>query len=517
MSGIGLSKTATIWQLLEQRLKASPYQTFLIEAVSLRELTVAEFYDLVINMAKALYAQGIDHQSVVCWQAPTAIDTAVLMFALARLGVTQAPIIHLYREREIAEIVSQSQPSHFIILDDSLDKKRLRMVEDALHKVTEASPQLVDFERCKTSGAEFASLPQYDSNCHNVHWYYFTSGTTARPKGAKHSDSSLLAGAQYLGQSLEVTSHDVGTIGYPMAHIGGVIYCAMALLFGIPVVLLAHYTAELVVSSFRRFGVTLGGGSTAHYQLLLDEQRKTPELPLVPSLRLLSGGGAAKPADLYWQVKEELGVKIIHAYGMTEAPITSSNSPHDSDEQLMYRDGIPMPSIEVKIVDSTGDLVKQGQSGEIWLRGPNLCQGYLIAEQTLDAFDEQGFYHTGDIGVMHDDEHIAITGRIKDIIIRKGENISAREIEELLAKHKAVKEVAVIGLADVERGELVCAVLELKDATKPLSFEEMKQFLLSAKLMPQKIPERLEIIDSLPRSESLQKVQKNLLRERFQS
>lgn len=304
-------------------------------------------------------------------------------------------------------------------------------------------------------------------------------------------------------------------MGYPIAHIGGVVYTAMCLRIGIPIVLLAHYTAELVVSSFRRYGVTLGGGSTAHYQLLLDEQRKQPGEPLIPSLRLLSGGGAAKPAALFDQVKNELGVKIVHAYGMTEAPITSSNSTYNSDEQLTNSDGKPMPELTIKIINAEGQPVAQGEAGEILLRGPNLCQGYLLAEQTEAAFDAEGFYHTGDIGLIREDGHIAITGRLKEIIIRKGENISAREIEELLNSHDLIKDTAVIGLPDEDRGELVCAVVELNDPATEFTMAQMQAFLLDKKLMKQKIPERLEVLAELPRNKSLQKVQKNLLVEQF--
>ncbi|MFA7555260.1 MAG: AMP-binding protein [Spongiibacteraceae bacterium] len=507
-------KAASLWQLLEQRVASNPSSIFLIDPITDRLVSFGDFKLRVEQHAAWLLQQGIGSTSVVVWQWPTEIEAVILMFALSRLGVVQAPVIHLYREREISEIVQQVQPTHFLVMDEVDTTERLQRVQSVVSALPEIQrPEIIPISQLPL--VDGAVLPDYQPAANQVRWYFFTSGTTARPKGARHSDQSLMAGGIFLAQALDVTGKDVGTVGYPIAHIGGIVYCAMALNTGIPVVLLVRYTADLVVASYRRYDVSLAGGSTAHYQLLLEEQRKQPDEPLLPALRLLSGGGAAKPAALFAQVKDELGVKIVHAYGMTEAPISCSNTPYDSDEQLTHSDGIVMPNLEIKIIDSQGKEVSRGERGEIILRGPNLCQGYLIEEQTVAAFDSDGFYHTGDLGLIREDGHIAITGRLKEIIIRKGENISAREIEELLAKHSAVKDVAVIGLPDDERGEMVCAVVELVDGSVGITMEQMQIFLADQQLMRQKIPERLEIMHRLPRNESLQKVQKNILYEMF--
>ena len=270
-----------------------------------------------------------------------------------------------------------------------------------------------------------------------------------------------------------------------------------------------------LVDVFNRYRVTHGGGSTAHYQILLAEQRKTPGAPLMPTLRVLSGGGAAKPEALFSQVRDEMGCTIVHAYGMTEAPITACNAVTDSDEQLMGTDGKLLPGLSIKIVDSQGRVVPLRTPGEICLKGPNVCKGYLDDGQTAAAFDSEGFYHTGDLGLLREDGHLCVTGRLKEIIIRKGENISAREIEELLSHHPAVKDVAVIGLPDEERGELVCAVVEIVAGAQALTHGDMVGFLQSQHLMRQKIPERLEIVPSLPRNPGLQKVVKEQLVKQF--
>ncbi|MFA5496094.1 MAG: AMP-binding protein [Porticoccaceae bacterium] len=504
-----LLSAGSLWQLLELRVASDPDATFLIEAATDNRMSFGQFHRRALALASWLQDQGIHPGSVVAWQLPTSIAAVTLGFALARLGAIQAPVIHLYREKELVEILAQARAEVLILPPGS--GEYLAMAGSAVAALPAAvpRPRALPLEE---PGGDSLRLPPLTVSADGdaVRWYYFTSGTTARPKGARHTDRTLMAGSHFLGASLAVNDRDLGSIGYPIGHIGGILYCAMAIMAGMPVVLLHRYVPTEVVAAFRRHGVTLGGGSTAHYQMLLAEQASSGDT-LIPSLQVLAGGGAAKPAALFAQVRSRLGATIVHAYGMTEAPISSHNPRHGSDDQLTHSDGRPMPGLEVRIVDGAGRPVAAGESGEILLRGPNVCKGYLDQRQTADAFDAEGFYHTGDIGLLRPDGHLCVTGRLKDIIIRKGENISAREVEELLLTHPKVRDAAVIGLPDEERGELVCAVVEPLDPADPLTFDEMAEHLAAHKLMRQKIPERLEILVRLPRNEGLQKVVKTKL------
>jgi acyl-CoA synthetase (AMP-forming)/AMP-acid ligase II len=153
--------------------------------------------------------------------------------------------------------------------------------------------------------------------------------------------------------------------------------------------------------------------------------------------------------------------------------------------------------------------------GEVRLRGEAVCRGYLDPEQTAEAFDEEGFLRTGDLGRLTDTGHLVLTGRLKDVIIRKGENISAQEIEDLLHRHPAVADVAVTGLPDAARGELVCAVVEQPPGSEVLTLAAVTDFLRAEGLSVHKLPERLEVVDALPRGETLRKVLKYKLRERY--
>ncbi|MFA5549414.1 MAG: AMP-binding protein [Porticoccaceae bacterium] len=508
-TGGNLLSAPGLWMLLEQRAALTPDSAFLIEAATDTRVSFGEFHRRALDLAGWLHGQGVRPGSVVAWQLPTSIQALVLSFALARLGAIQAPIIHLYRERELTEILRQARAACLIVPPD---EAHLAMAQGVVAALPD-SPRVLCLQQEPVSPV---ALPAFAADKGDtVRWYYFTSGTTSKPKGARHTDQTLMAASRHMAVALDVTEADVGSIGYPIGHIGGTLYCGMALMAGMAVVLLDKYIPANVVAAFRRYGVTLGGGSTAHYQMLLAEQERTGETPLIPTMGVLAGGGAAKPAALFAQVKARLGATIVHAYGMTEAPISANNSRHGSDDQLTHSDGRPMPGLEVRIVDAEGAILPPGQSGEILLRGPNVCKGYLDPQQTAEAFDSEGFLRTGDVGMLRADGNLCVTGRIKDIIIRKGENISAREIEELLIDHPAVRDVAVIGLPDTERGELVCAVVELEDGAKTLSFDDMVSHLAAKHLMRQKIPERLEIIDRLPRNEGLQKVVKTELKARF--
>ena len=207
----------------------------------------------------------------------------------------------------------------------------------------------------------------------------------------------------------------------------------------------------------------MSGGSTVFYTALLAAQRgisrpASADPRLLPSLRVLKGGGAPCPPAVYWAVREEMGVTVAHDYGMTEVPMICVASPLDTDEQLANSDGKPIPGNEVRIVDDSA-VLPVGAEGEIQVRGAAVCHGYTDPSLDADAFTADGWFRTGDRGHLRPDGHVEVTGRTKDLIIRKGEKIAPLELETLLIQHPAVAEVAVVGLPDDERGERVCAVL----------------------------------------------------------
>jgi acyl-CoA synthetase (AMP-forming)/AMP-acid ligase II len=384
----------------------------------------------------------------------------------------------------------------------------------ALGAELDDEPAVVDLGDGLPTG-DPSNLPPPPESGEEVRWVYYTSGTTSEPKGVQHSDSTLMAGGRGLAAALDMSPDDLGSIAFPYSHIAGPDYLLMMLAAGFGAVLLEAFVPADAVRVFRELGVTMCGGSTAFYQMYLAEQRETPDAPIVPSLRVMSGGGAAKPAELFYDVQREMCVRLVHGYGMTEVPMIAMGSPHDTDEQLAETDGRPVLGAQVRIVRADGTVAEPGVEGEVRVRGPVVCIGYTDPGANAAGFDADGWFRTGDLGVLRPDGHLRLTGRLKDVIIRKGENISARELEEVLFSHPKVREVAVIGLPDVDRGELVCAVVELAAPDDPLTFEEMVGWCRDAGLMTQKVPERLEIVAALPRNEALNKVLKYALRDRF--
>ena len=175
---------------------------------------------------------------------------------------------------------------------------------------------------------------------------------------------------------------------------------------------------------------------------------------LFPSARAFVGGGSAKPPQLHYDVKAELGgVGIVSGYGLTECPILAMGSIHDTDEQLANTEGRATPGVEIKVVKLDGTIGGPGEEGELCVKGPQLCLGYLDSSLDAAAFDADGFFKSGDLGVLDADGYVTITGRVKDVIIRKGENISAKEVEDLLFTHPKIVDAAVIGLPDPRSGE----------------------------------------------------------------
>lgn len=491
-----LGTSRTLWELLVRRADLTPDRPVLLQDD--RTLSFGELRAHAERVAAGLYDRGVRPGTVVAWQLPTRIETVLLSLALARLGAVQSPVIPFYRDREVGFALRESRAEFFAVpgewrgFDHTGMARRLdaRGILEAYDALPEGDP---------------SALPAPSADGTTVRWIYWTSGTTSDPKGVLHTDRSLIAGGSCLAHALRLTADDVGSIAFPYAHIGGPDYLVMLLLYGFPAVLFEHFALPEALEGYRKHGVTVAGGSTAFYSMFLAEQRKQPGVPVVPTLRLLAGGGAPKPPEVYHAVVREMGVQLTHGYGMTEVPMITMGAPDDSAENLATTEGRPPAGMEIRIA----------ADGEVRLRGEAVCRGYLDPAQSAAAFDADGFFRTGDLGHLTGSGHLVLTGRAKDVIIRKGENISAKEIEDLLHGHPAVGDVAVIGLPDAERGERVCAVLEQPPSAEPLTLEAVVAYLRAEGLSVHKLPEQVEVVDALPRNETLRKVLKYKLRERY--
>ncbi|MFI1500517.1 class I adenylate-forming enzyme family protein [Streptomyces platensis] len=496
----------TLWDLVAWRAARTPGAPALIQgdesARQERRISFGALHRRAERVAAGLYERGVRPGSRVAWQLPTRIETVLFSLALARIGAVQSPVLPLYRAHETGQVLRRTGAAFFAVpgVWRGFDH---RAMADRLAAGLPRPPTVIDAYD-SLPDADPAALPPPPADDDAVRWIYWTSGTTAAPKGVLHTDRSLRTAGHWLGAALRPVPSDIGSMAFPYAHVAGPDYTVMLLEHGIPAVLLEHFALPGALAAYRRHRVTLAGGSTAFYALFLAEARKLPPgRRLLPSLRLLAGGGAPKPPALYHEVTAELGCQLAHGYAMTEAPMVTMGDPYDSPDHLAHTDGRPPAGMEIRIAPG---------SGEIGLRGPAVCRGYLDEPAPFDA---DGFLRTGDLGHLTPTGHLVVTGRLKDIIIRKGENISAQEIEELLYRHPGIADAAVIGLPDAERGERVCAVVEQPPDAGELTLAIVAAHLLAQGLARHKLPEQLELLPALPRGATLRKVLKQELRERF--
>ncbi|WP_245717780.1 class I adenylate-forming enzyme family protein [Nocardia miyunensis] len=497
-----------VWDLVRERAERSARQPMLVDEHG-TTLTFGDFRLRAERVAAALHAEGIGPGSRVAWQLPTRISTLLVMAALARLGALQAPIIPIYRERETGVAVAAAEADTMLIPGVWRGTDYRAMAEGL-----PGSRRVLTIGMVAPELADVAALPPEPVVSEDIRWVYFTSGSSGQPKGACHGDSSLLAAARGFTQRGGLVPDEFGGIPFPVAHIGGAIYLLSVLLVGFPAVVVEAFDPAATSELFRRHGVTFTGGSTVFYTALLNEQRKlAPGERLLPSLRLLKGGGAPCPPSVYHAVRAELHATVAHDYGATEVPMICVASPDDTDEQLAQTEGRPIPGLMLRVVADDQEL-PVGRDGEIQVKGASVFRGYTDPALTASAFTADGWFRTGDLGHLRADGYVEVTGRLKDMIIRKGENIGPVEVEALLAEHPAVAEVAVIGLPDAERGELVCAVITVRPNTATPTLSDIAARLREAGLMPQKLPERLEIVAELPKT-GLGKLDKQSLRRTF--
>ncbi|HEV3226297.1 MAG TPA: AMP-binding protein [Acidimicrobiales bacterium] len=506
-----------LWELLDKRVAATPDAVMAVDEAG-ATLTFAAYRAAAERAAAGLARQGIVEGDVVSWQLPTWLDSLVLVAALSRLGAIQNPMLPIYRQREVGFITKQAGSRLLIVpgtwrnFDYEQMAREIAAGQPGLEILiaNRALPQ-GDPQRLPPPPAtpdDPAALP--------TRWYYYTSGTTADPKGAQHTDATIKAAAIGMCERLEVVENDrIGCV-FPFTHVAGAVYIFSALAFGCTMIVVEGFDAENTPPVLAREGVTLAGAGTPFHMAYLAYQRNHPEsAPLFPEARAFIGGGAPKPPQLHYDIKAAMGsVGIVSGYGMTEAPIVTMASVRDGDDDLANTEGAPVTGVDLITVKLDGSRSKAGEEGEIRLKAPMLMRGYIDSALDAEAFDENGYFRTGDVALIDERGNVRMTGRVKDIIIRNMENISAKELEDNLFAHPKVADVAVIGLPDERTGERACAVVVAADAGDAPTLDELCAYLLERGLMKQKLPEQLEFIDALPRNPT-GKVLKFELRDRY--
>ncbi len=516
-TGTGLRET-TYWSLIADAAERDPHRELLADDYG-RSLTARQFHDAACATAAAFAERGIGSGTVVSWQLPTTIETMVVMAALARLGVVQNPIIPLLRQHEVGFITGQLKTEYFVTPDNWRgfahgELARALAADEGFEVITVdlETPPAAGTLRLPRASIDALSAPPGPSG--DARWIYYSSGTTAAPKGIRHTDASVIAGSTGVVGMVGAGCGDVDPIAFPVAHIGGAVMLAAALLTGMRLALFQAFDPAATPFAIAAYEPTFLGVATPFFVAFLEAQRAHGAQPLFPSLRGCLAGGAPVTAELGRQVRETLGVAgISNAWGLTEFPCATSPSFTAGPEVLDHTVGPPVPGVSVRVVGDRETELPADREGELRLKGPQCFLGYVDSALDADAFDAGGWLRTGDLGLIDADGNVRVTGRIKDAIIRNAENVSALEVENALATHPAVADVAVIGVPDPQTGERVCAVV-VPESVDGVSLESLVDHCRSQGLSRYKHPERLVIVDDLPRNQ-YGKVLKKDLRKAF--
>ena len=508
---------ANLWDLIDARVTGTPNLEMMVDERG-RRLTYAQFRDEAEQVAAAIAALGVGAGDVVSWILPSWLDSVILAAALGRIDAVQNPIIPIDREREVAFCTRQTGAKLLIVpgvwrgFDYAAMADAVAATNDHLDVLVAPRDGLP-----KGDPATLAPRPPPAATVADtpVRWLFYTSGTTSDPKGARHVDASLATVGLAMGQRLDTRHGDRSGIAFPFTHVGGSMWMFTSLQYGVTLVLAESFDPTETTAYFSREGVTHAGSGTPFHLVYLSAQLQHPETKLFPRLKNCPGGGSPKPPKIHGDVQRVLGGRgVMPGWGLTEAPILTMATAKNTDDQLARTEGFAMPGVELIAVRSDGSLAAPGEEGELRAKAPQMMRGYVDASLDVEAFDANGYFCTGDLGTIDDDGFVTITGRSKDIIIRNGENISAKEVEDLLYTHPGVHDVAVIGLPDLKTGERACAVVAVKVGAAPFTFVVMQEFLRDAGMRTQAIPEQLVLVDAIPRNPS-GKITKNVLRDQL--
>jgi malonyl-CoA/methylmalonyl-CoA synthetase len=433
------------------------------------------------RMAHALAARGLARGDRLCVYLPNSLDFIDLFLACIKTGVIFVPINILYRERELSHILNDAEPK--------------------LHITAAELPELR-----REAARQSAELPHLHLTPDSPAALVYTSGTTGASKGAILTHQNFAFNGVTLVKAWRITAADRFLLTLPLFHVHGLgngLHCW--LLSGCRMRLLERFEHENATAEFLDFRPTLFFGVPAIYVRLLDTEPAAAR-EIGQQMRLFVSGSAPLPAQVLEDFRKRFGHTILERYGMTETLMNLSN-PYEG-ERRPGSVGVPLPGVQVRVVDAAGRDVPDGETGEVYLKGPNVFAGYWRREEATRAAFAEGWFKTGDLCVRSADGYYTLCGRRSDLIISGGFNIYPREIEEFLEEQPGVAEAAVVGEPHPVRGEVpVAYVVAATGGCDPAALETACR----ANLASFKIPRRFELVAQLPRN-ALGKVQKHLLK-----
>jgi len=490
----GWWRKETIGDALRRAAADAPDRILVIDGET--RLRAADLYDRAIILAHAMLARFAPG-SVVSFMLPNWHEAAMIYMAATLSGMVAHPILPSLRDHDLRFMLADIG-SRMIFIPATFRGHDYATMLSRVGEASETAPEVVVVRgdagphtafACLFENAAPAPLPALDAD--EVRMVMYTSGTTGRPKGVMHTHNSLGALIRQIGAHWMIEPGDRFLVPSPISHIGGSIYAfEMPLLLGTTAILMESWDPDAAIDLMVRERCTHMAGATPFLQHLLAAARKAGTR--LPFLKVFICGGASVPAAL---IREAAGyferAVVSRVYGSTEVPVTTVGVIDRGDvDHAADTDGCP--GIATVII---------AEQGEIRAKGPQMLVGYVHAEDEAGAFDAEGFYRTGDQGELVDGDHLVVTGRIKDLIIRNGENISPKEIEDLLAGHPAIAEIAIVGVPHPRTGERAVAVIVPRGDARP-DIAALADFLAGFGVARFKYPEDVVLWQALPRNDA---------------
>ncbi|EJJ9507241.1 medium-chain fatty-acid--CoA ligase [Escherichia coli] len=471
-------------------------------------------------LANWMLAKGIESGDRIAFQLPGWCEFTVIYLACLKIGAVSVPLLPSWREAELVWVLNKCQAKMFFA---PTLFKQTRPV-DLILPLQNQLPQLqqivgVDKLAPATSSLSLSQIiadntpltTAITTHGDELAAVLFTSGTEGLPKGVMLTHNNILASERAYCARLNLTWQDVFMMPAPLGHATGFLHGVTApFLIGARSVLLDIFTPDACLALLEQQRCTCMLGATPFVYDLLSVLEKQPAD--LSALRFFLCGGTTIPKKVAREC-QQLGIKLLSVYGSTESSPHAVVNLDDPLSRFMHTDGYAAAGVEIKVVDDARKTLPPGCEGEEASRGPNVFMGYFDEpELTARALDEEGWYYSGDLCRLDEAGYIKITGRKKDIIVRGGENISSREVEDILLQHPKIHDACVVAMPDERLGERSCAYVVLKAPHHSLSLEEVVAFFSRKRVAKYKYPEHIVVIEKLPRTAS-GKIQKFLLRK----
>jgi len=486
--------------------------------------TYGELLATVEDLARGLADRGVGAGDVVAHQIPNRSEGVILHLAALRIRAVVNPIVNIYRESEVSYMLEKLETTVYVAprTYDGFDYGEMAvdlLADTSLEHVLTVDegmddPQVTQFESIVETGAALDTDLGAEIDPNDLSLVQFTSGTTGRPKGGMHTENTLLASQRGQVNLLGLDDGDVVFTPSPIGHLTGIQHgYRLALMLGTTCVLQEGWDPETALEWIERESCTYMAGATPFVRDLslsdaLEEHDTT-------SLRRIMTAGAPVPKEVVRTAHENFeNLTVCRGWGQTENTLSTLNSPDAPEKKLQETDGIPYGGMEARI-RKPGEFedALPGEEGELQVWGPFLFLGYFEdRERTDDSFTDDGWFKTGDKAIIDEDGYVIIKGRIKDIIIRGGENIPVRELEEYLHEHSDIEDAVIVAMPDERLQERGCAYITPVSPDDPISFDELVEYLDDQGIATQKLPERLELMSEFPMTAS-GKVQRYKLRE----